>query len=343
MITALALAIAIAPAKSATISISLVKKVALHALAFAPAPSGSKVAVTLENNEVRIIDAATRQTLKTLVGHPQPPYAIAWSKDGTFIATGDESARIFIWNALTGERMRTIIGHIRGIQCLSFNSSRTLLASTGKDDVLNVWNVSTGKKVAQVLGKGANLYSGTFDPKLDNLILVGTLSGGAKTYRISNDGAHVMNFLNFTNPTGQPHGVLDCGWTEDGARAVTAANDSLAVLWDMKSFKKLGTFRGHGDWVVHASICPNGKLVATSSSDRTIKVWDTKTFEPVVTFENQCAVGSPLCFTSDGKYLLATGVDDNLEFYSVSPSQAAAAVTAPRKATKPSRRRHRGG
>jgi len=322
MLTAAALALALhAPGKPA-VTLSLVKKMdGLHALAFAPAPSGSKVAVTLENNEVRIMDASTHQTLRTLVGHPQPPYAIAWSKDGTFIATGDESARIFIWNALTGERMKTIIGHIRGIQCLSFNSARTLLVSTGKDDVMNVWNVSTGKKVAEVLGKGQNFYSGTFDPKLDNLILVGTLSGGAKTYRIGNDGAHVMNFLDLVNPSGQRHGVLDCNWNGAGTRAVTAASDGLAVLWDMKTFKKLGSFRGHQDEVFRAEFSPNGKLVATSSSDRTVKVWDTSTFQPIATLENEGAVGSPLCFTNDGKFLLTTGVDDNLEFYSVTPSQ----------------------
>lgn len=340
MLTAVALALAFHSPVKPTISVSLIKKLeGLHALGFAPAPTGSKVAVTLENNDVRIIDAATRQTLRTLSGHPQPPYAVAWSKDGTFIATGDESARIFIWNAITGERMKTIIGHIRGIQCLSFNTPHTLLASTGKDDVLNVWNVSNGKKVAEILGKGANLYSGTFDPKLDNLLLVGTLSGGAKTYQIGGDGAHVMNFLNPFNPGGQAHGVLDCSWNPEGTRAVTAANDDLAILWDMKSFKKIGSFKGHGDWVVRVQFSPNGKLVATSSSDRTVKVWDTATFESVATIENEGAVGSPICFTTDGRFLLTTGVDDNLEFYSVSPSQGSTAP-ASRAPKSKKRRRH---
>lgn len=338
MLTAAAFALALGTPSNATFTLSLIKKLeGTHPLAFAPAPSGSKVAVTLENNEVRIIDASTRQTTLSLKGHPQPPYAVAWSRDSTFIATGDESARIFIWNALTGEKTKTIIGHIRGIQCLSFNSTRTLLVSTGKDDVMNVWNVSTGKKAAEILGKGVNLYSASFNPKLDT-ILVGTLAGGAKTYRMTGSGAQVMNFLTFTNPTGQTHGVLDVNWSPDGTQAVTAANDNLAVLWDMKTFKKLGTFRGHGDWVVHSEFSPNGKLVATSSSDRTVKVWDTKTMQPIATLENECAVGSPLCFTADGKFLLTTGVDDNLEVYSVSPAQGGGAPIITKKTVK----RHKG-
>jgi WD40 repeat protein len=342
MLTAAALAI-VTGASTPTVTVSLVKKMqGVHALAFSPAPSGSKVAITLENNDVRIVDAGTMQTIRTLKGHPQPPYAVAWSKDGDFIATGDESARIFIWNALTGEKMKTIIGHIRGIQNLSFNSSRTLLVSTGKDDVVNVWDVSSGKKVAQILGKGLNLYSACFSPKLDNLVLVGTLSGGARTYRIAGDGAHVLNFLTFVNPNGMAHGVLDINWSPDGTKAITAANDNLAILWDMKTFKRLGTLKGHGDWVVRGLFSPNGSLAATSSSDRSVKVWDTKTFKEIAFLENEGAVGTPLCFTTDGKFLLSTGVDDNLEFYKLTPAQSATAEVVKKKPAPKPKKRGRG-
>lgn len=340
MLTAAALALAFNAPVKPIITISLVRKVeGVHPIGFAAAPSGSKVAVTLENNEVRIVDAATRQTIRTLSGHPQPPYAVAWSKDGTFIATGDESARIFIWNALTGEKMKTIIGHTKGIQSLSFNSARTLLVSTGKDDVMNVWDVSTGKKAAEIDGHGLNLYSGCFSPKMDTL-LVGTLAGGARTYRMTNGGAHVMNYLNFVNPSGLTHGVLDCAWSPDGTKAITAANDDLAVLWDMKTFKKLGSFRGHGEWVMKAQFSPNGKFVATSAADRSVRVWDTTTFQQVADLENEGAVGSPICFTADGKFLLTTGVDDNLEFYSITPAQGGAKIEPVKKAVH--RRKHRG-
>jgi len=342
MITAAALAIALTGPTKAAVTVSLVTKVeGLHPLAFAPSPTGSKVAMTLENKDVRIVDAATRQTIRTLTGHHEPPYAVAWSKDGAFIATGDESARIFIWNALTGERMKTIIGHIRGIQCLSFNRTHTLLASTGKDDVLNVWSIPAGKKVAEIDGKGANLYSGCFDPKVDNLLLVGMLSGGAKTYAITSDGAKAKSVMDFTEPYGAEHNVLDCNWSDDGTKAVTAAKDDLAVLWNMKTGKKLGSFRGHTDWVVHSVFSPNGNLIATSSSDRTVKVWETSNFEPVTTIENEGAVGAPLCFTSDGKFLLTTGVDDGLEVYSVTPSQGgSAAIEKTDKHGRRSRRHH---
>ena len=75
---------------AAPVKIEFVKAVpGLKPLAFAPAPTGANVAMTLEDSSVRIFNAATRVTSKTLTGHPQPAYAIDWSADGGCIAAGD--------------------------------------------------------------------------------------------------------------------------------------------------------------------------------------------------------------------------------------------------------------
>src|SRR5689334_5277698 len=147
------------------IEIKLAKDVQYYKpLAMAPSATGHQVAMTLDDNSVRIIDAATHGTLKTFTGHPQQPFAIAWSADGAWIATGDESARMFLWDARTGQQIRAFPGHIKGIQNISFNLPRTMMISTGKDDAIKMWDPLTGKCTKTILGAGANLYSGTFSP-----------------------------------------------------------------------------------------------------------------------------------------------------------------------------------
>lgn len=299
-------------------------------LAYAVAPTGSKFAVSLEGNDVRIMDANGRKLIRALVGHPQPAYALAWSDDGTYIASGDESARIFIWNAVNGVKTRTIIGHIRGIGKLSFNHTRTLLASTGKDDVVNVWNVANGKKGAQILGNGLNLYGATFHP-LRDLLLAGTLGGGGRTYLMTGSGAKVQNFITYTSPSAQLHGMLDMAWSPDGTKCASVGNDNNGILWDMKTFKKIGLLKGNMDWVVHVAFTPNGKYVATSSTDRTVRIYDTKTLAPVAVLQNESSIGAPIAFTADGKFLLSAGVDDNMELYSLTPPQGAAPVKGGKK------------
>lgn len=326
-----------APARGATgaaIQVQRLKIVeGLRPLAFAPGPDGSLFAMTLEDRSVRIMKAVTRETLHTLQGHPQPAMAIAWSKDGEILATGDESARIFLWNAETGAKLREMRGHIRGIQALSFNYPRTILASTGKDDVVKLWDAESGKEMRSIAGAGANFYSATFKGKL-NTFGVGILGIGAREY---NTAGTVLGF--YVGHGGQ--GVFDIAYNPAGTRAVTAGRDGTAIVWDANTRQRLGTLKGHTDWVVHCAWSPNGRWIATSGDDRTVRIWNPYSFQQVAELDDQQAVGSPLCFTPDGKYLITVNFSDFLQINSITPPQGSAGGGAPARKTRSHARRRR--
>lgn len=286
----------------------------LRPLAFAAGPTGSKFVATMEDDSVRIIDAATRQTVKVLSGHPQPCYGVAWSKDGAFIATGDETARIWIWNAVTGKKVKEFRSHIRGIQRLSFNRDHSLMISTGKDDVIKVYDLRQGKELRSILGKGANFYSATFDP-YTNEFTTGILGPGARVYNAS---GKLDAFL--TGHDGQ--GVWDVAYRPDGKMLATAGRDDNVILWDMKKHAKIQTLHGHQEWVESVAFSPNGRYLASGSTDRSVRVWDTVALKPVTILNDESSVGSPVCWTADGKYLITVNVDDYLQINSVTPAQA---------------------
>ena len=329
---------AVVAKKAPAIQITLAKDIDYYRpLAMAAASSGDQVAMTLDDNTVRIVDAGTHATLKTFKGHPQQPKAIAWSADGAWIASGDESARIYLWDARTGQKLREFPGHIKGIQDLSFNLPRTMMVSTSNDDSIKVWDPLTGKCEQTILGKGSNLYSGTFSP-ITNSIACGTLGSGTRIYAPNGEPKEFLTNVDVTQ-------VNDVAFNATGNELVSAGRSGTARLWDLKTMKPIGSVKGHGDWVVHARFSPNGKYLATSSTDRSIHVYDTKTLEKVADFENVSSVGAPLAWTADGKYLLATAADDHLQIYSVTPPQAAApeppAKPAKTKAKPHKHRRHR--
>lgn len=320
------------PGHAATIQISPVKTLeGIHALALAPAPSGSRFVASLESDAVDIFDAGSKAIVRKLGSHPQPAMAVAWSHDGELIASGDESARIFEWNAETGAKLRTMQGHIRGIQDLSFNYPGTLLVSTGKDDALKVWDLETGKPRKTILGEGANFYSACFRGKTNDFG-VGILGFGAREY----------------DPTGQPRGfytdkdgqgIFDIAFNSAGTRAVTAGRDGLAIIWDAATKQRLGSLHGHQDWVVHCAFSPNGQWIATSGDDRTVRIWSPYTFKQVAELDNEQAVGSPLCWTADGKYLITVDMSNDLQINAVTPPQAGSS-TGGLKPPKRGRRRH---
>ncbi len=302
----------------------------LHPIAFAPAPTGSKFLVCMEDGSVRIMDAKTRQTIRVLAKHVQPAYAAAWSPDGTYVATGDESARIFIESPLTGEKIREYRTHTKGIQKLSFNMTRQFLASTGKDDQINIYDISkpAPKEVRKILGKGANFYGATFSPNLPYTLSTGILGPGCRIYDCNS--GNCVGFLT----TEDQQGVYDVSYNPSGSVEVSAGRDGEALVWDAKAKKKIGTLKGHTDWVMFATVSPNGKLIATSSTDRSVKIWNASNCQKIADLPNQSNVGSPLCFTADGNSLVTVSDQGFLEFNTVSPSQAAVDEVVKPKVTK---------
>jgi WD40 repeat protein len=310
---------------------------ALHPIALAPAPSGSRIVAAMEDGSIRIIDAKTHQTIRALAKHPQPAYALAWSPDGQFVASGDETARIWIENALTGQKVREYRTHTKGIQKLSYNQFGTLLISTGKDDQVNVYDVTSKKpkEARHMLGKGMNFYGATFNPQSTRYFDVGMLGGGLREYDATT--GNVVSFL--VDPNGQ--GIFDVSFSLAGTRAVSAGKDGNAIVWDAKTCRKVGTLRGHQDWVVYTAFSPNGRLAATSSIDHTVKVWNLQSLQKLADIPGQCAVGSPLCFTADGGTLVTVNDMGCLEFNNVSPAQAVAQTAKPVPQKKAKHRRRR--
>jgi len=304
----------------------------LRPLAYAAAPTGSRVLVTLEDGSVRIFDAKSRQTVLNLAKHPNQAYAAAWSPDGLFVATGDESARIWIENARSGQKVREYRTHTKGIEKLSFNIADNLLISTGKDDEIKVYDLEKPqpKEVQHVLGKGANFYGAVFNPKLPYTFATGVLTtGGGRTYDAQS--GKLGSFLGGHDT----QGALDLAYSPLGNRVATAGKDATTVILDTAGYKKIGTLKGHGDWVMAVTFSPNGKLVATSSTDRTVRIWDATTMAQVGQIDGQSFVGSPVAFTGDGASLLTVSDQGFLQVNTISPAQAATVVAAPPiKATK---------
>lgn len=295
--------------------------VGVRVVALAAAPTGNRIAVATEDNQIRIIDAATRTTIKTLTGHPQPARALAWSHDGSMLASGDDSARIFIWKTATWTKAVEGRPHTKAIQALTFNKAGTLLLSTGNDDRVLVFPVGSLKKPnVEYLGRGMNLYGAKFFPN-SNAIGVGTLSNGAKTFDAK--GNLLMTYVGHDN-----QGSLDADFNSNGTWLVSAGRDNRVGLFEMKTAKRIGYYKGHTDWVTSAQFTPNGKYVVSASSDRTVNIWNPYNFATVASIADSSMIGSPIAITGSGMYLATADSADNLRIHTLSQSVAAVATKA---------------
>lgn len=338
MSTLIAFAALLQPAPP--ISVTPAKTVdGLRPVAYAAAPTGALVAVAVEDGTVRIMNAGTRVTTRTLAKHPQPCYAVAWSADGAYIATGDDSGRVWVEDARTGRSVKQYRTHTRGVQKLSFDRTRRYLLSTGKDDAIKIYDLQDPKpkEIREVLGKGQNFYGGAFNPVVSTDFATGTLSTTSVGRSYDSATGQVDGFL--TQPVTQ--GTFDVDFNPTGSRILVGGRDATVTLWDSKTSKKVGTFKGHADWVVDVIYTPNGKWIASSSTDGTVRVWNVYNYQTVAKLDRQSTIGSPIVFTGDGKWLLSVSDMGSLQVSSVTPAQPAAAVVAVQKAIakKPAKKR----
>ncbi|MCH8274309.1 MAG: WD40 repeat domain-containing protein [Armatimonadetes bacterium] len=285
------------------------KMIGQEALCFAFAPSGYRFAAGMADNSVKVFDAKTRKTLKTLKGHKFPARAVAWSPKGRRIASGAENAEIRVWDVKSGNSF-SLTGHQRGIQWLAFNRSGTRLLSTSDDDTLRVWDLNKRKTVLTIKGNGINLYGARYN-RAGTRIIVGTLGKGMCLYSASN-GKLLKSFGEHGGV-----GVNDVDINSSYTRAVTAGRDGKVGVWDLKKSKRISYLQGHKDWVMRVSLSPNGRLLASSAADGTVRVWDMNGLKPVATLQNQSYMGSPVAWSASSGYLVTIGSDYFVRIYTV--------------------------
>ena len=77
--------------------------------------------------------------LKTLKGHSESVWSVAYSPDGTKIISGSEDKTIKIWDANTGACLKTLEGHKYGVSSVAYSPDGTKIISGSWDNTIKIW------------------------------------------------------------------------------------------------------------------------------------------------------------------------------------------------------------
>ena len=106
--------------------------------------------------------------------------------------------------------------------------------------------------------------------------------------------------------------ILDYAFSPDGKRALTAAEDKTARLWDVETGRCLRVFEGHKDLVRDVAWSASHGRALTTSNDGTLRLWDVATGRCLRVLEEENGFPNGPAWSADGRRALSGSTHGHL-------------------------------
>jgi WD40 repeat protein/Leucine-rich repeat (LRR) protein len=230
---------------------------------FALSPDGKRMALSLYDATVRIMDLETGEELKKLVGHGDFVRCVAFSPDGKWLASGRNNGELILWDAKTGEKVREFPREHGWIDKIVFSPDSKWLVTGTSSGLGYVFDVPTGKLRASLKhSSSVGAVAVSRDGKL--IALGGETLGGIPENDVtvwdSATGKQVYVLR------GHPWGVTHLAFGTDGLLTASTWGTlaGYTYLWDTNTGKFIARLPVGS---AHA-ISPDGKTLAMFNFQR---------------------------------------------------------------------------
>lgn len=247
-------------------------------------PNGNLI-LTVSEDGTYIWDAKTKE-LKFTLSHMRDNTSFCQSKfspDNKMVITTGADNLIKLWNVENGELIRSLYGFNRNISTMAFSPDGKIIAAASIYEPIRIWETTTGK-----------LLQTTEDPYyffdieiIDNTDTFQLIAGRFGVIEIFDWKSKKQEFKLKSSliDNEDDKGVVDIALNKMGTKLVAAyANNDKAILWDMKTLKKIRNFNGHTSSLKSISFTTDESKVITSSEDGTLKLWNVETGQIIKTY-----------------------------------------------------------
>ncbi len=111
--------------------------------------------------------------------------------------------------------------------------------------------------------------------------------------------------------------INNIAFSPNGKYLLTASNDNSALLWNLKTEKKIQTLNQHNKAVSYAGFSPDGSKIITTSMDNTAVLWELKSGKRLKLLGHKKGI-LHAAFSPDGNYVVTAGGGGNVRIWSVS-------------------------
>lgn len=266
-----------------------------------------------EDQSVRLWETRTNLCLKTIQGHSNGVWSVAFSPQGTTLASGSQDGVIRLWNSNTGKCIREFPAHSSWIWSVAFSPNRHILASGSEDRTIKLWDILGEQPLKTLTGHKDAVFSVLFSPAGQTLFS-GSLDSTIKVWDIRTGECY---------KTLQEHrgGIWSISLSSDGKLLASGSQDQTLKLWDVDTGYCINTLQGHNSWIRACAISPNQQILISGSADGTIKLWHVNTGECYQTFQAHAGPVLSVAFDPDEPTFASCGADGLVKLWDASTLQ----------------------
>ncbi|MBC7777583.1 MAG: TIR domain-containing protein [Phycisphaerae bacterium] len=259
--------------------------------------------------------------LRTLRGHSDTIFGIAFSPDGKKIASGSGNNTIKIWDAGSGENTATLEGHTSAVYSVSFSPDGKKIASGSNDKTIKIWDADSGKNMATLLGHTHEVWCVSFS-RDGKKVASGSYD---KTIKIWDAGSG----KNITTLLGHTGEILSVAFSADGKKVASSASDSTIKIWDIDSGNNITTLLGHRNIVLSVFFNLDGKKIISGSWDETIRIWDVQSGKSLHILEGHTKPIRSCLFIANDQLLASQSEDGTVRIWRTDSWQTVTILAEP--------------
>ncbi|UCC75880.1 MAG: WD40 repeat domain-containing protein, partial [Anaerolineales bacterium] len=260
-------------------------------------PAGDRILTASADGTARLWDAETGAEVLAVAVPRGGLLGAAWSPDGQSFATAGEDGTVRIWDASIGTELFALAGHYEEVRDVAWSPDGKWIATASADGTARVWNARTGTLLSTLYGLTRDLQTVAWSPEGSRLV-----TSGGESVRLWD----IRLDLQLVGHDGQ---VVDASRSPDGARIVTASEDSTARVWNASTGELLVVFSEHEGQVRSAAWSPAGDRIVTAGSDGTARIWDPVSGEEFIVFAEHTDEVWHVDWSPDGEHIVSTSAD----------------------------------
>ncbi len=280
-------------------------------------PDGRWVATAGSDHFARVWSTATRRRVSVLPRHTAPVAGVTFGPYASQLVTTSVDRTARVWSTSTGVPLSPPLPHGGPVLTSVFAPNGQHLVTLGKDGLVRLWDLATVDRAAAEVYSREEEQVTSLHPDRDRWITAGPL--GAGIWKIS-DGTAIASGLPHADPE---HFALP-QLSPDGRRLVTRSHKPAGLHFWQKD-GRLTTGRNselHRYYVL--AVDPTGQLMAAGTGGGGIEVRRMRDTELITLIRRNGPVLRDLCFSPDGKLLLASDAEGKARLWSAHSGKPAA-------------------